>query len=219
MSEETRPVIEGMSEFFTARVDTYEAHMLESWKDVYTLFAELLPESAETILDLGCGTGLELDGIFAKRPDIRVTGVDMTKAMLDKLREKHADKALTLIEGDYFQTEFGLEAFDAAISFETLHHFRFEEKLPLYRKLFAALRMGGRYIECDYMCETIEQENEYFAERERLRAQAGLPKDAFVHYDTPLTVDRQKELFRLAGFSSIEEVYNEGGTVILIGCK
>lgn len=218
-SEEKRPAVEGMSEFFTARVDGYEEHMLESWKDVYALFAGLLPDAANDILDLGCGTGLELDGIFALRPKIRVTGVDMTKAMLDRLREKHADKALKLIEGDYFQVDFGAEAFDAAISFETLHHFSFEKKRPLYRRIWEALRPGGQYIECDYMCETIEEERLYFAERERLRLEEGLPEDAFVHYDTPLTVDRQKELFRLAGFSSVREVYSEGGTVILIGEK
>ena len=215
MSDRREPPVEGMSEFFTARIDTYEEHMLESWREVYGLFADLLPAGAREILDLGCGTGLELDALFARRGDLRVTGVDCTRAMLDKLREKPYAAALELIEGDYFLVPLGEERFDAAVSFETLHHFPYEKKLGLYRRLFAAIRPGGVYLECDYMCDTRDQEDFFMSEAARLRREAGLPDDAYVHYDTPLTVDRQKELLARAGFASIEELYNDGGTVIL----
>ncbi|WP_367355490.1 trans-aconitate 2-methyltransferase [Atribacter sp.] len=50
--------------------------------------AELLPETVVNLLDLGCGTGLELDEIFKIRPNIKVTGVDLSKAMLGILNKK-----------------------------------------------------------------------------------------------------------------------------------
>ncbi len=215
MSERREPPVEGMSEFFTARVETYEAHMLEYWDKVYELFADLLPEDAREILDLGCGTGLELDALFARKSDLRVVGVDLTPAMLDKLRRKPYAASLELIQGDYFAVPLGRERFDAAVSFETLHHFPYEKKLGLYRRLREAIRPGGVYLECDYMCDTREQEDFFLAEAARLRREAGLPADAFVHYDTPVTVARQKELLAAAGFGPVEELYNEGGTVIL----
>lgn len=64
-----------------------------------------------------------MDEIFKRFPALRVTGVDLTQAMLDKLRQKHPEKQLTLICGDYFKLDFGAEAFDAAVSFQTMHHF------------------------------------------------------------------------------------------------
>ena len=58
-------MLEKMSDFFEARLDGYDAHMLtniESAAEFYPLTAKQLP-MAETchILDLGCGTGLELE--------------------------------------------------------------------------------------------------------------------------------------------------------------
>ena len=52
--------------------------------------AALLPEGCGPLLDLGCGTGLELDRVFARWPELAVTGVDLCAAMLEKLREKQA---------------------------------------------------------------------------------------------------------------------------------
>ena len=63
--------IEKMSDFFTSRVDTYDEHMLndvEGCKEAYIRMAELVPENTENLLDLGCGTGLELDEIFKATP-------------------------------------------------------------------------------------------------------------------------------------------------------
>lgn len=56
-------------------------------KEGYIKMAELLPHDVNNILDLGCGTGLELDEIFKTKPLIHVTGIDLTQAMLDKLKQ------------------------------------------------------------------------------------------------------------------------------------
>lgn len=85
-----QPLLEKMSDFFTARVEGYDEHMLnnvEGCKERYIKMAELVPDGTETILDLGCGTGLELDEIFNRLPNVSVVGIDLTQAMLDKLRQ------------------------------------------------------------------------------------------------------------------------------------
>ena len=51
--------LEEMSEFFTKRLDVYEEHM-SAWEKSYQMFSEVLPSDCQKILDLGCGTGLEL---------------------------------------------------------------------------------------------------------------------------------------------------------------
>ena len=79
-STEDEP-LETMSGFFDRRVDSYEDHM-RPWRAYYRWLGELIPAQAETLLDLGCGTGLELDEIFRLHPDIRVTGIDLAPGML-----------------------------------------------------------------------------------------------------------------------------------------
>ena len=128
-----------------------------------------------------------MEGIFARFPDLRVTGIDLTAEMLAKLREKFPDKRLALIEGDYFCVDFGAESFDAAVSFQSLHHFAPEKKRALFARLAKALKPGGVYVQCDYAAESEESEARYFQEFARLKREAHLPEDAFYHYDTPLT--------------------------------
>lgn len=202
--------IEKMRDFFTKRIDIYDEHMLndvEGCKEGYLKVAELLPENVNELLDLGCGTGLELDEIFRTKPYIKVTGIDLTQAMLDKLKEKHPDKNLTLINANYFDCDFGIETFDAALSFQTMHHFTHEDKIKLYKKIYAALRDGGQYIECDYMVEKQEEEDFYFSEYQRIREEQGLADGEFYHYDTPCTIDNQIKMLYKAGFKSVYMVW------------
>ena len=214
--------MEKMTEFFTNRVDIYDEHMLHDvpgCRTAYQKMAQLLRPDVATLLDLGCGTGLELDAIFRLYPDIQVTGIDLTQAMLDRLRQKHPDKEMTLVCADYFVTELGKKQYDAAVSFQTMHHFVHEQKRGLYTKLCAALKPGGMYIECDYMVETQEEEDLYFAENRRIRDEMRIAPDEFYHYDTPCTVENQMQLLYDAGFVSVKLMFREENTTILVAKK
>lgn len=216
------PLLEKMSDFFAARVQGYDEHMLQNvqgCREGYLEMAKQLPENTGSLLDLGCGTGLELDEIFKRFPSLRVTGIDLTEEMLAELRRKHPDKALTLRCEDYFAADLGKELFDATVSFESLHHFTKEMKRALYQKVFDALKPGGVYIECDYMARDDEEESALFAECARLRQEQALPDDNFYHFDTPCTVENQKKLLNEAGFAEVTELFRIGGTVMLIARK
>lgn len=101
-------MLEPMDVFFDRRLDGYEAHQLTaiaSAQEFYPFTASLLPvQPGARILDLGCGTGLELDFYFPRNPTARVTGIDLAPGMLQALREKFAGRALTLIQGSYFMS-------------------------------------------------------------------------------------------------------------------
>lgn len=215
-------LLEKMTDFFTARVKGYDEHMLNDvsgCREAYDKMAELLPGTVESLLDLGCGTGLELDEIFRIHPDISVTGIDMTKAMLDALRLKHPDKAMTLINGSYFDIDFGIERFDAIISFQTMHHFTHDRKTKLYSRVYEALKPGGKYIECDYMVIAQKDEDFLFRESERIRREQSLSEDEFYHFDTPCTVDNQLKMLRTAGFNKAKMVWRLENTTIVIAEK
>lgn len=212
-------MLERMDEFFDHRLAGYDEHMLteiESAQLFYPFTADLLPEAAGArVLDLGCGTGLELEFYFARNPAAQVTGVDMAPGMLGALRKKFPEKAMTLILGSYFDVPFGDKAFDAAVSVESLHHFTMEEKLPLYKKLHAALGEGGYLILTDYFAPSDELERAYRQDYLRLKAEQGIADDAFYHYDTPLTVAHETQALLAAGFASVTVLGQWGNTVTL----
>lgn len=181
--------------------------------------AELVPENTENLLDLGCGTGLELEEIFRLHPNISVTGIDLTKEMLDRLSEKFSGKNITLINGDYFKTDLGENVYDAAVSFQTMHHFSHDMKTELYKRIKRSLKRGGVYIECDYMVETEEEEDRLFAENARIRKEMNIPDGEFYHFDTPCTVDNQIKMLFTAGFADIKKVFRTQNTTIITAKK
>ena len=79
-------LIEKMSDFFTTRIKNYENQMLNHVKgcrEGYGKMAELIPDNCKILLDLGCGTGLELKHIFERFSNLHVVGIDCTQVMLD----------------------------------------------------------------------------------------------------------------------------------------
>jgi tRNA (cmo5U34)-methyltransferase len=209
-------MLEKMGEFFDDRLDIYEEHQLnciESAPEFYRLTAEILPRNSECkLLDLGCGTGLELDYYFKINPTAKVTGVDLAPGMLNRLREKFRDKEIALIRGSYFDVPFGSDIFDAAVSVESLHHFTVEEKIPLYKKLRKALKANGYFILTDYFALSDEEEVLHRKELLRLRKEQGISGNEIYHYDTPLTVQHEIECLISARFSSVEVLSKWGAT-------
>ena len=214
-------MLEKMAEFFENRIDSYEDHMLSipHIKNGYIKLAELIPNNSRHLLDLGCGTGLELVEIYKKFPEINITGIDISQKMLDELNKKFVDKNIKLINSNYLEYDFGKNTFDTIISYETLHHFEYGEKIRLYKKLFNALTQNGQYIECDYMVFSQAEEDFYFSENKRLRIENGIESDELFHYDTPCTVENQMKMLREAGFKNVTEEWKEENTVIIVSKK
>ena len=212
-------MLEKMDAFFEARLDGYEDHMLKNIQSAeifYPATARQLPMTpGACILDLGCGTGLEMDWYFRENPAGVVTGIDLSAGMLAAFREKYPDKALTLIRGSYFDVPFGEGVYDGAVSVESLHHFTKEAKIPLYTKLRRALKPGGYFILTDYFALSREEEQSHRALFLQLKAQQGLADGEFYHFDTPLTLENEMDALKTAGFSRITLLDRWGATCML----
>ena len=216
-------MLEKMADFFENRLDGYDEHMMtniEAADEFYPFTAKLLPTTENChVLDLGCGTGLELQEYYLLNPSAKVTGVDLSQGMLAELKRKFAGKDITLILGSYFDVPFGENVFDAAVSVESLHHFTKEEKVPLYAKLHRALKDGGYFVLTDYFSLSDEEEQTHRQNLIALKAEQGIADDAFYHYDTPLTVKHETEALLEAGFSSVEVLKNWGATYTIKAVK
>lgn len=213
--------LEEMAAFFEKRLIGYEDHMRQNIafaREFYPETARILPLTPGVrILDLGCGTGLELDEIYQRCPSVHTTGIDLCLSMLDELQKKPYARQLQLIQGSYFDLPFGENCFDAAVSVESLHHFTAERKLPLYEKLYRALKSGGVYVETDYTASDDAEEAFYFAEYPRLAGKNAQPGD--FHYDTPLTAEHTMLLLKKAGFDDVFLHRKYENTAIIVAKK
>ena len=216
-------MLEKMDEFFNSRLDGYEEHQLnaiEGAKEFYPFTATLLPmHKCAKVLDLGCGTGLELGYYFELNPSAKVKGIDLALDLLKALKEKFADREVAVIQGSYFDIPFEEEDYDAVVSVESLHHFTKEQKVLLYKKVFKSLVNGGYFILTDYFAKYEEEEAFFRNELLRLKAEQGISDNGFYHYDTPLTVEHEMEALKEAGFSSVKLLRRWGATCAIKAIK
>jgi len=220
-------LLEEMSGFFNARAEQYNAVHLEHVGGIESkeIIATFLPEDTKTILDIGIGTGLELEGIYKRFPDAEVTGIDIAENMLQILKKSYPNKKINLHCESYFEYDYKNKLFDTALSVMTLHHYTHEVKTELYRKIFSSIKQGGVYIECDYMLSeheyesAQEMEEHYFSEYTRKKKEQGLADDNEYHYDTPCTVANQVKMLLEAGFTNVREMWRNGNAVLLVAEK
>ena len=216
-------MLEKMAEFFEARLDGYDHHMMQNIEgatEFYPFTASLLPkEEGAEVLDLGCGTGLELEFYFRINPTARVTGIDLSEGMLHALWCKFPRRDLTLVQGSYFEIPFEAGRYRAAVSVESLHHFTKEEKIDLYHRIFHSLTPNGYFILTDYFSDTVEAEQAFLADLARHKAEQGITDGEFYHFDTPLTVEHETEALLSGGFSRVDVVGRWGATCTLRATK
>ena len=180
--------------FFNEKIDTYDdAH--STFMDTKRELADNLDKDAKKILDLGAGTGLELIHLFELFPEVDVTVIDITENMLEKLKTRSFAEHVTTICGDFFDVEFG-DNYDAVISTSALHHFKKDEKVILYKKIYDCLKENGQFINCDKIALTQEIEEECIYELKH-------NIDNYKHIDTPLTVEHEIEVLKDVGFKNV----------------
>lgn len=216
MNEELEYKYEEMASFFNERAEGYEKHMKEtvnSFHLYYQLVSSPIKPTNEPIevLDLGCGTGLEIKGIFEKAPNAKVTCIDMSKEMLNILQVSYKEykDQITIVNDSYLKVPFEKGKYDYIISVMTMHHFLEDEKLKLYKKMRKAIKTDGRYIEGDYVVEQ-SKAKELLEEYRNAYEKHGLEAAGLYHIDIPFSMETQKKLLQKAGFNKFETVFKEG---------
>ncbi|MFI1734369.1 class I SAM-dependent methyltransferase [Streptomyces acidicola] len=111
----------------------------QAWAD---RLAAWLPPRPADVLDLGCGTG-SLSLLAAERGH-RVTGVDLSPAMVDRARTKLAGRAAAFLVGDAATPPVGEERFDVVLVRHVLWTLPDPERA--LRGWSALLRPGGRLV-------------------------------------------------------------------------
>ncbi|HZT32049.1 MAG TPA: class I SAM-dependent methyltransferase [Bryobacteraceae bacterium] len=160
------------------------------------------------VLDLGCGDGTFLRHLCAQNPDIRCFGIDLAPAAVEEgnraLREAGLQNRISLRALDISkidQVSSDLQEIEAATVFFVLHELLYfgEDVLLDFLKSFRRLFPGRPLIAFEAVRPPAEE----------LRRNPGIAIYYFLYHDLtqqkPVDAATWTQLFRAAGFASIEE--------------
>lgn len=201
-----------------------ENHIQNSIQDYsffYDTVTELINNTEQSldVLDLGCGTGLELKGIFSKIPNAHITGIDLSLESLKILQTNFDNRTqqLSLIQGSFMGYPLGQNYFDYIISVMSVHYFLEEDKLKLYQKILKSLKPGGIYIESDFIAKNNEQETEYL--KTYYKKKRKLADNKLYLIDIPMTVKKQTKILLKSGFENVEIIRKAENQVVIKATK
>ena len=111
--------------------------------------ARLDLQPGESVLDVGCGTGVFLPGLASiVGPEGRVVGLDHSEAFLEEARKRLADESIEdrveLVAGDVHRLPFADATFDAVHCERVLMHV--EDPSLAIREMRRVVRPGGRVL-------------------------------------------------------------------------
>ena len=119
---------------------------IPDYEEMLDVVAAHIPPRAQTIVDLGVGTGALAARCLRRAAGARIVGIDVDREMM-KLAVRLRGRA-TLLCGTFLRTP--LPKCDAVVASFALHHIRTTKaKACLYRQIAAALRPDGTFLTAD----------------------------------------------------------------------
>jgi tRNA (cmo5U34)-methyltransferase len=148
---------------FAQDYDSQREYIIPNLREYYgaAVWAMESPYLKPSVLDVGAGTGLLSAFLLEKFPDARLTLMDIAENMLDMARKRFAGRPDTeYVVCDYSRSDLG-GPYDIVCSALSIHHLATEDKHELFRRIFAALKPGGMFVNADQA----DGETPYFQER------------------------------------------------------
>ena len=187
------------------------------------LVAEWRPDRPIDVLDIGAGTGLFASMVFETGGTGKLCLLDGSAEMLQRARTRFPDHA----DVDYRVADMAtgdLGQWDLVISALAIHHLSDSEKQHLFRRIRAALKPGGLFVNAEQVVgPTPEAEARYVRIwHEQIRAlgvsEAEIEKAAQrMSFDRCATVEAQLGWLRDAGFSDVDCSFKSWRFAVLSG--
>ena len=144
------------SEYFGSMVESYDSlirRAVPRYDEMTARLLDYLPREAQSVLELGCGTGNLSLQLARKFPAASLMLVDGSFEMIAVTRSRIEDAGIRPVnEPAYLAVRFEElalpgDSFDLVVSSISLHHVA--DKAGMYRRIRAVLRAGGRFCFAD----------------------------------------------------------------------
>lgn len=192
-------------EYWNKRAASYDEHVITEYADAneQTVSRSLAYlKGSDEVLEIACGTGIMTLGIIDHVSHI--TAIDISSAMLDRLREKTEGRYtnLSLMHTDIFDHEFDDKKFDVIAAYNVLLYM--ENVSEVLRRIHSLLRPGGMFLSASDCVGGIDNAD---AAEKRRRVENG--ELSFVGFFTP---EELAETIEKAGFTVLESENIHEGT-------
>ena len=130
--------------YFDERADSWDESGCSGESRVQGAVLSLVDlKPGDTVLDLGCGTGVMVPFYLAAQAG-KIVAVDVSEKMVKRAREKFGNEpSVELRASDALSLDEG-ERFDAAVIYNAYPHF--PDKLALVEKVYRMLKPSGRFV-------------------------------------------------------------------------
>ena len=174
---------------------------------------EVLPESAESVLDLGCGDGRLVALVLEAKASVRsAVAVDKSPPMLAAARERFADDdRVTISEWDLSRPIAPLGRFDLVISGFAIHHLSHERKQSLFGEIADQLNPNGLFANLEVVASPTPELHAAF--RRAIGREADDPEDRLA------PVADQLDWMRDAGLTQVDCIWKWRGFALLVGAS
>lgn len=154
---------------FTHQAESFARNRIATAAETLGVLVDLVPEDPETSwLEVACGPAAISRALAAKVG--RVTGIDLTPAMVAKAREEAAREGIGNAEfsvGDATALEFADASFDGAVNRLSFHHIPAPQRV--LEEMARVVRPGGWVIVSDLLTDEDADAQAWHQEIERLR--------------------------------------------------
>jgi ubiquinone/menaquinone biosynthesis C-methylase UbiE len=110
---------------------------------------DIAPDNGQ-VLDVGTGPGVLLVETARRRPDLELTGLDLSADMVETARKnlrEHGNRA-EAVHGSVTDLRFGDDSFDVVVTSLSAHHW--DEPRAAVPEIARVLRPGGRFVVYDF---------------------------------------------------------------------
>jgi tRNA (cmo5U34)-methyltransferase len=176
------------------------------------------------VLDVGAGTGLLSEFVHRALPDVELTLLDGSPAMLAAARARLGDAA-TYLEQD-FADALPAGPWDAVVSALAIHHFADAGKRALFAQIHDRLAPGGVFVNAEHVAGPTPHLDAHYAAWHRARCVAlgATPAEwaaavRRMSFDRLATVDDQLAWLRDAGYAEVDCLFKHHGFAVILAAK
>lgn len=209
--------------------DTIIQKLIPHYHQMIDALVTAIPFSTDadlSVVDLGCGTGTVSLAVQDRYPNATITCIDIAERMLEMAKTKLKPN-ITCIRADFNHFDFS-DNYDLIVSSLALHHLEtYKDKLNFYKKIYAALKPDGMFINIDVVLGSdAALQSAYMQKWEAFMAQTVTREEIeqkwlqnYAAEDHPAPLTTHLDMLKECGFTAVDVVYKYYNFAVYTGKK